>query len=335
MSDIKDAIKGLWVEEYRPKSIYDMVYCNDHEMLFKNIVEKEELPHLMLFGTRAGGGKTSTAWALIRDLGVEYMFINGSVSTSKGMLDKGGKIDSFLNCESEHTSKHPYKVVFIDEIDGTSDEFKKGFKGFIEEYSDRARFICTTNFIGDMNEYEGSRMVNVSFDYTETQMAEIFPKFFNRMKMIVGEKEIPINAETGQALQYIAKENAPDMRKTIQHMFECYLKFGTLDMRCKEITIEDEDDKLIEILFDTDVSITERYHQILKIFKSNPTIVSRVTHIINERFIPILLDELKEEDLFITTLEDIAECDKYYKTHPQKHILLKSLLVQLMVKIGK
>ena len=47
-----------------------------------------------------------------------------------------------LNINKPKFVKFPFKVIVIDEIDGTSPEFKDAFKGFIEKY----QFIDMNHF---------------------------------------------------------------------------------------------------------------------------------------------------------------------------------------------
>ena len=70
-------MSSLWVEKYRPKTIEDCVLPDRLKVVFQEFVNKGEIPHLILAGT-AGTGKTTVARALCEQLGMDYLFLNGS-----------------------------------------------------------------------------------------------------------------------------------------------------------------------------------------------------------------------------------------------------------------
>ena len=67
----------LWVEKYRPQKIQDIVLPVNLQKTFQKIVDGGELPNMLLSGT-AGLGKTTVARALCKELGCDYILINGS-----------------------------------------------------------------------------------------------------------------------------------------------------------------------------------------------------------------------------------------------------------------
>lgn len=101
----------LWVEKYRPKNINDCILPKHLKKLFKEYVNKGEIPNLLLYG-RAGVGKTTVAKALCDEIGLDYLFINGS--------DESG-IDTFRNKIKTYASSLSIsggkKVIIIDEAD--------------------------------------------------------------------------------------------------------------------------------------------------------------------------------------------------------------------------
>ena len=77
----------LWVEKYRPKTINDIVLPKQLKDTFLKTVESGELPNMLFTGT-AGLGKTTVARALCRELGCDFILINGS---------EEGNIDTLRN----------------------------------------------------------------------------------------------------------------------------------------------------------------------------------------------------------------------------------------------
>ena len=73
----------LWVEKYRPRSIKECVLPQNLKDIFQAFIDREEIPNLLLSGG-PGIGKTTVARALLNELDLDYIIINGSM---KGNID--------------------------------------------------------------------------------------------------------------------------------------------------------------------------------------------------------------------------------------------------------
>ena len=73
----------LWVEKWRPPSISQCVLPHQLKMTFQSFVDIEKVPNLILAGG-PGVGKTTVARALLKQLDLDYIIINGSM---KGNID--------------------------------------------------------------------------------------------------------------------------------------------------------------------------------------------------------------------------------------------------------
>ena len=77
-------MKELWVEKYRPKTIADYVFRDDHQRKQVEQWVKEKLFHL-LFSGNAGIGKTTLAKVLLNELEIndlDVLEINASRTNS-------------------------------------------------------------------------------------------------------------------------------------------------------------------------------------------------------------------------------------------------------------
>ena len=54
-----------WIEKYRPNSFENIVLDENNKIIFKNIIETNKTPNLLLFGP-PGTGKTTTAINFIK-----------------------------------------------------------------------------------------------------------------------------------------------------------------------------------------------------------------------------------------------------------------------------
>ena len=101
----------LWVEKYRPTTIEDCVLPKDIKQTFLDIIEKNDIPNLLLSGP-AGVGKTTVAKALCEHLNCDYMMINGSDESGIDVLRT--KIKNFASTVSLSGGS---KIVILDEAD--------------------------------------------------------------------------------------------------------------------------------------------------------------------------------------------------------------------------
>lgn len=101
----------LWVERYRPKTIDDCVLTPALKQTFQSFVDKKEVPNLLLSGS-SGVGKTTVAKAMLNQLDLDHMLINGSM---KGNIDTlRNEISRFASSKSLRGGR---KYVILDESD--------------------------------------------------------------------------------------------------------------------------------------------------------------------------------------------------------------------------
>lgn len=112
LMQVNEAMKGLWVEKFRPQSVEDCILPKDTADCFANMVDKGEPQNLLLSGG-AGCGKTSVAKALCLDLGCDWLMVNCSEDGNIDTLRT--KIRQFASTVS--LTGGVKKVVILDEFD--------------------------------------------------------------------------------------------------------------------------------------------------------------------------------------------------------------------------
>ena len=174
----------LWVEKFRPDSIGDCVLPEETKNVFQNIVDTGEVPNLLLFGT-SGIGKTTVAKALCRQLGCDWLMINGS--------NEGRMIDTLRTTITNYASTVSFsggkKIIIIDEADYMNREsVQPAMRGLIEEFSNNCRFIFTCNYKNKILPALHSRCSVIDFRIKREDKPELAQKFSEvAMKLLDSE----------------------------------------------------------------------------------------------------------------------------------------------------
>lgn len=136
-------MKELWVEKYRPKTLTEYVFRDDHQRKqVESWVKDKTIPHL-LFSGNAGIGKTTLAKVLFNELEVndlDVLEINASRTNS---------VDDIRNTIINFVQMIPFgdfKIVLLDEADYLSPNAQAALRGVMEEYHTTSRFILTCNY---------------------------------------------------------------------------------------------------------------------------------------------------------------------------------------------
>jgi len=226
----------LWVEKYRPERVADCVLPDDIKKTFQGIVDSGDIPNMILSGT-AGIGKTTIAKAICKEMGLDFMMINGSKDRNIDTLN--GRIQSFASTVSLNGG---VKVVIIDEADYLNPQSTQpALRAFIEENSSNCRFIFTCNLKSKIMKPLHSRCTTFDFNSVNQDLSKLSMEFYKRMAWILDNENKTFDSAVLGAL--IIK-HAPDWRQVINDC-QRYTKAGSLDKSVVSSTAgDDEYDKL-------------------------------------------------------------------------------------------
>ena len=212
----------IWVEKYRPKTIEDCILPETTKQMFREFLNKGEIPNMLLAGP-PGIGKTTVAKALCNELGVDVYVINGS--------DEGRFLDTVRNNAKNFastvslSSDAKHKVIIIDEADNTSNDVQLLLRAFIEEFAGNCRFIFTCNYKNKILEPLHSRCAVVDFSIKGKEKAELAGSFFKRLQDILDAEGVRFHQ---RVLAEIINKHFPDWRRVLN---ECqrYSVGGEID----------------------------------------------------------------------------------------------------------
>ena len=224
----------LWVEKYRPKTISECVLPSGLKQTLSEFISKGDLPNLILSGG-PGVGKTTAAKAMIEELGLTYMMINGSEESGIDTLRV--KLKNYASTVSLHGGR---KYLILDESDYlNAQSTQPALRGLIEEFHKNCGFILTCNYKNRLIPPLHSRCSVVDFTIQKSEKKELAEQFFKRVMDILVAEDIKFEPK---AVAEVINKFFPDWRRVINEL-QRYSVSGRIDagilVDISEITIKE------------------------------------------------------------------------------------------------
>ena len=210
----------LWVEKYRPKTIEECVLPDALKQTLSEFISKGDIPNLILSGG-PGVGKTTAAKAMLDELGLTYMFVNGSEESGIDVLRT--KIKNFASTVSLHGGR---KYLILDEADYLNPQSTQpALRGFIEEFHKNCGFILTCNYKNRLIPPLHSRCSVVDFTVPKSEKKELAEQFFRRVMNVLVVEEVKFEPK---AVAEVINKFFPDWRRVLNEL-QRYSVSGKID----------------------------------------------------------------------------------------------------------
>ena len=210
----------LWVEKYRPKTIEECVLPDALKQTLSEFISKGDIPNLILSGG-PGVGKTTAAKAMLDELGLTYMFVNGSEESGIDVLRT--KIKNFASTVSLHGGR---KYLILDEADYLNPQSTQpALRGFIEEFHKNCGFILTCNYKNRLIPPLHSRCSVVDFTIQKSEKKELAEQFFKRVMNVLVVEDVKFEPK---AVAVVINKFFPDWRRVLNEL-QRYSVSGRID----------------------------------------------------------------------------------------------------------
>ena len=210
----------LWTEKYRPKTIGDCVLPDALKQTLSEFISKGDIPNLILSGG-PGVGKTTAAKSMLDELGLTYMFINGSEESGIDVLRT--KIKNFASTVSLHGGR---KYLILDEADYLNPQSTQpALRGFIEEFHKNCGFILTCNYKNRLIPPLHSRCSVVDFTIQKSEKKELAEQFFKRVMNVLVVEDVKFEPK---AVAEVINKFFPDWRRVLNEL-QRYSVSGRID----------------------------------------------------------------------------------------------------------
>lgn len=187
-----------WVEKYRPSNFENIVLSDVNRLFFKNIIDKNYFPHLLLYGP-PGIGKTTTIISLINTYQKKYSRINKynvmhlNASDERGVDTIRIQINQFVN--SMNLFEPGIKLIILDEVDFMTIPAQQALKTLIQSCSNNVKFCLICNYISKLDESLKNEFINIRFNKLPDNYIFTFIKNITTKEMVNIDDDIILSIQ--------------------------------------------------------------------------------------------------------------------------------------------
>lgn len=223
----------------------DLVAHEDIINIITNLIDSDNLPHLLLYGP-PGSGKTSTIVAAAKRMyGKAYssMTLELNASDARGIDVVRNEIKEFAG--TQQLFNRGIKLIILDESDAITQDAQNALRRIIEKYTKNARFCMICNYVSKIIPALQSRCTRFRFaPLSPSQIA-------GRLDYVIQCENIPISQEGKDAIMRLS---GGDMRRVLNLLQSTAMSHNT--DQPKALTGEDDGAMQSDEITENDVYLT-------------------------------------------------------------------------------
>jgi DNA polymerase III delta prime subunit len=177
-----------WTQKYRPTNLDEIILPKAILNPIKKMVrEDKKIPHLLFTSVLPGSGKSTLAKVIINELGADFLKINASKDNGIDVIRS--QVDPFATRYSLYEDAP--KIIWLDEVDGTTKNFQDAFRVPMEEFDQTVSFIMTANYKEQISEAVQDRAEIFDFNMNNAKVKdEILVKIIKRVMDILQKENV-------------------------------------------------------------------------------------------------------------------------------------------------
>jgi len=195
-----------WVEKYRPQRLEDLVAQTEIVSILTQLVDSDNLPHLLLYGP-PGTGKTSTIVAVAKRMyqsKYKSMTLELNASDARGIDVVRNEIKEFAGTKQLFTQG--IKLIILDEADAMTSDAQFALRRIMEKYTKNCRFCLIGNYVSKVIPALQSRCTRFRFAPLEPDQIR------DRLCFVAEQEQVNLTADGREAILQLS---GGDMRRVL------------------------------------------------------------------------------------------------------------------------